>query len=122
MNFICIILAALSIWDYPARHPAHMQLRRHFIAALRAGDAAKMEAICQRGVSLLPDDPTWRYNLACSLAYYENRENAAFDALEKAKTELCKKSDHDLFLLCLHLSQRDPAAVRAAVTVCGNHS
>ena len=84
MNFLCIILAALSIWDYPARHPAHMQLRRQFIAALRAGNAAKMEAICQRGVSLLPDDPTWRYNLACSLAYYENRENAAFDALEKA--------------------------------------
>ena len=44
------------------------------------------------------------------------------DALERAKTELCKKSDHDLFLLCLHLSQRDPAAVRAAVTVCGNQS
>ena len=44
------------------------------------------------------------------------------DALESAKTELCKKSDHDLFLLCLHMSQRDPAAVRAAVTVCGNHS
>ena len=44
------------------------------------------------------------------------------EALEKAKTELCRKSDHDLFLLCLHLSQRDPAAVRAAVTVCGNQS
>ena len=44
------------------------------------------------------------------------------DALERAKTELCKKSDHDLFLLCLHVSQRDPAAVRAAVTVCGNQS
>ena len=84
MNFLCIILAALTIWDYPARHPAHSQLRRHFIAALRAGDAAKMEAICQRGVALLPEDPTWRYNLACSLAYYGNRENAAFDALEKA--------------------------------------
>ena len=44
------------------------------------------------------------------------------DALERAKTELCKKSDYDLFMLCLHVSQRDPAAVRAAVTVCGNQS
>lgn len=44
------------------------------------------------------------------------------DSLERAKTELNRKSDNDLFLMCLHLSQRDPAAVRAAVTVCGNKS
>ena len=43
-------------------------------------------------------------------------------ALERAKTEINRKSDNDLFLLCLNLSQRDPAAVRAAVTVCGNKS
>ena len=43
-------------------------------------------------------------------------------ALENAKTELCRKSDNDLFMLCLHMSQRDPAAVRAAVTICGNQS
>ena len=44
------------------------------------------------------------------------------DSLERAKTEINRKSDNDLFLLCLHMSQRDPAAVRAAVTVGGNHS
>ena len=43
-------------------------------------------------------------------------------ALENAKTELSRKSDNDLFLLCLHMSQRDPVAVRAAVTICGNKS
>lgn len=43
-------------------------------------------------------------------------------AMESAKTELNRKSDNDLFLLCLHTSQHDPAAVRAAVTVCGNKS
>ena len=44
------------------------------------------------------------------------------ESLERAKTEINRKSDNDLFLMCLHLSQRDPAAVRAAVTVCGNKS
>ena len=43
-----------------------------------------MEKACQQGVTLLPEDPTWRYNLACSLAYFDNRKNAALDALEKA--------------------------------------
>ncbi len=54
--------------------------------------------------------------------YGKMEQSLSGSALETAKTELCKKSDHDLFMLCLHLSQRDPAAVRAAVTVCGNQS
>ena len=85
MNAIlCALLAVLSIWDYPARHPLHVRLRQQFMAANRAGNAAEMEKACQQGVTLLPDDPTWRYNLACSLAYFDNRRNAALDALEKA--------------------------------------
>ena len=56
------------------------------------------------------------------LKYLYGKLTLSGDALERAKTELCKKSDHDLFMLCLHLSQRDPTAVRAAVTVCGNQS
>ncbi|MBO7684013.1 MAG: hypothetical protein J6T51_04740, partial [Kiritimatiellae bacterium] len=83
-GLLLALLAVLSIWDYPARHPAHVQLRRQFLAANRAGDAAAMEKACQQGVALLPDDPTWRYNLACSLAYFADRRNAALDALEKA--------------------------------------
>ena len=94
---ICVILAALSIWDYPARHPAHVRLRNQFLAACRKGDAVGMEKACQQGVSLLPDDPTWHYNLACALAYYENRQNAALDALEKA----------------IDLGFRNPKAIRA---------
>ena len=79
-----IVLALLSIWDYPARFPAHDRLRRQFIAAVKEGDTSTMEATCRKGVILLPDDPTWHFNLACSLAYFAKREDEAFDELEKA--------------------------------------
>ena len=84
MNVVCLLLAVLSIWDYPARFPAHDRLRRQFTEALREGDTEIMEESCRKGVKLLPDDPTWHYNLACSLAYFKNRSDEAFDELEKA--------------------------------------
>lgn len=83
MNILFAVIAALSIWDYPARQPTHEKLRRQFMAAMKEGDTPSMTDACRKGVSLLPDDPTWRYNLACSLAYYKNPE-PAFDELEKA--------------------------------------
>lgn len=84
MSLACILLALLSIWDYPARFPAHDRLRRQFVVAVREGDTATMEETCRKGVILLPDDPTWHFNLACALAYFAKRENEAFDELEKA--------------------------------------
>ena len=81
---LCAILASLSIWDYPARAVRHDALRRQFISAMRTGDVAAMLTACQSGVELLPDDPTWRYNLACSLSYFPSRSAEALDALEKA--------------------------------------
>jgi hypothetical protein len=84
MNFVFAILAALSIWDYPARFPEHDRLRRQFTQAVREGDTETMEETCRKGVNLLPDDPTWHYNLACSLAYFPKRSEEAFDELEKA--------------------------------------
>ena len=84
MNIFVILLAVLSIWDYPARQPKHDQLRLEFVSALRRGDTTIMEATCREGVKLLPDDPTWHYNLACSLAYFPKRSDEAFDELEKA--------------------------------------
>lgn len=83
MNLFSLLLAVLSIWDYPVRQPMHERLRDQFIQALREGDTVTMEETCRKGVELLPDDPTWHYNLACSLAYYKNAE-AAFDELECA--------------------------------------
>ena len=84
MNAAVLLLALLSIWDYPARFPEHDRLRRQFVVAVREGDTATMEETCRKGVKLLPDDPTWHFNLACSLAYFANREEAAFDELETA--------------------------------------
>ena len=84
MNALCLLLAVLSIWDYPARFPAHDRLSRQFRVAVREGDTATMEETCRKGVKLLPDDPTWHYNLACSLAYFANRTEEAFDELETA--------------------------------------
>lgn len=84
MNAACILLALLSIWDYPARFPEHSRLCHQFRVAVREGDTATMEETCRKGVRLLPDDPTWHFNLACSLAYFSRREEEAFDELEKA--------------------------------------
>jgi len=82
-TFTCVFLAVLSIWDYPLRQPQHDRLRRQFVAAVREGDPEAMREMCEKGVKLLPDDPTWRYNLACSLAYY-NKPDEALDELEHA--------------------------------------
>jgi len=78
-----ILLATLSIWDYPERQLKHEQLRGQFLQAVKEGDTATMTETCRKGVALLPEDPTWRFNLACSLAYAKDPE-PAFEALEKA--------------------------------------
>ena len=79
----CFFFAVLSIWDYPLRQIQHETLRDQFIVASREGDTKTMVETCKKGVALLPDDPTWHYNLACSLAYFKNQK-PAFDELEKA--------------------------------------
>ena len=78
-----VVLAVLSIWDYPARQQQHELLRAEFVQAVRSADTRKMAEVSRKGVELLPDDPTWAYNLACSLAYRDNPDDA-FDQLEKA--------------------------------------
>ena len=78
-----ILLAVLSIWDYPARQATHERLRAEFVQAVRQGDYGKMATVSRQGVQLLPDDPTWRYNLACALAHGKDRKSA-LETLEKA--------------------------------------
>ncbi len=82
MHFLAL-LAVLSVWDYPARQPRHEMLRAEFIHAVRAGDTKKMEESSRNGTELLPDDPTWAYNLACSLAR-GGKNDDALDQLERA--------------------------------------
>lgn len=81
---LALLLASLSVWDYPARQLRHEELYRQFVAAVSVGDASKMEKACRQGTELLPDDPVWRYNLACSIAHFESRRDEAFDELERA--------------------------------------
>ncbi len=84
MNSIfCAVLAALSIWEYPQRQQRHEILSKEFISAVSAGDSAAMETFSREGATLLPDDPTWRYNYACALARNGKKEEA-LDTLEKA--------------------------------------
>ena len=81
---LAVLFAALSIWDYPARFPEHQRLCRQFGVAMQTHDKRTMEEVCRQGVKLLPDDPTWHYNLACSLARTVRLHDEAFDELEKA--------------------------------------
>ena len=80
----CALLAVLSVWDYPSRQAAHERLRAEYVAAAKEGDVETMAEMCRKGVGLLPDDPVWRYNLACALARGGAGEDEALDALEKA--------------------------------------
>ena len=82
-HILILLLATLSLWDYPARWRNHVVLRNQFVAAFRQGDTETMVETCQKGVNLLPDDPTWHYNLACSLAYMK-KPDSALDELEQA--------------------------------------
>ena len=83
MGVLLAIIAALSIWDYPQRQNEHDRLRRQFVVAVREGDTETMIETSRKGVKLLPDDPTWRFNLACSLSYLADKKQA-LDELEKA--------------------------------------
>ena len=84
MNTLCLLLTALSVWNYPSRQQSHQRLSREFTGAVAVLDIPRMESVAARGVALLPEDPTWRFNHACALAYMKGREEEAFDELERA--------------------------------------
>ena len=73
----------VGLYDYPRLHVPHTILRVQLMQAVRTGNITNMEAVCRKGLELMPGDATWQYNLACALAYRE-KPDAALDALEKA--------------------------------------
>ena len=81
--FVCLLLATLSVWDYPQLQFRHENLRARYVAVSKAGAVDEMERIAREGTELLPEDPVWRYNHACALAYGKDHE-AALDELERA--------------------------------------
>ena len=76
-------VSAGDVFDMPRIFPQHRQMQQQFIQAFRAGKTAEMEEICRAGIELMPNDPTWQYNLACSLAYRADKREA-LAALDKA--------------------------------------
>ena len=74
---------APSVYDMPRLWPHHCQLRQELIGAIRRGDIQTMEATCRAALEIMPTDATWRYNLACALAYRE-KPDLALAELDKA--------------------------------------
>ena len=72
-----------GLFAMPALHPVHRQLVVQFKKALAAKDYKAMLAISTKAVEVLPEDATWRYNLACSLAR-EGKPREALKELEKS--------------------------------------
>ncbi|MBQ7189629.1 MAG: hypothetical protein IJR99_09470 [Kiritimatiellae bacterium] len=72
-----------SFWKMPQLHSKHQDLQQQLMQVVRNGNTEAMEKICRAGVELLPMDATWRYNLACALAYRKDKTEA-LDTLERA--------------------------------------
>ena len=64
----CEVCAVTNVFEYPLVYPKHQQLAGDFQQGMRQRDLAEMEHACRAGVALLPENPVWRYNLACTLA------------------------------------------------------
>lgn len=74
---------AADVFSMPQVFPRHQRLVMEFQRAIRAGSAEDMEAIARAGTALLPEDPTWRYNLACALSV-QMKTDEALEVLERA--------------------------------------
>lgn len=83
MAFAVGAQAATNVFEMPLIYQKHLQLQQQLVRSVRAGKTEEMEAACREGVALLPQDPTWQYNLACALAYRANKD-AALAALDRA--------------------------------------
>ena len=88
LSVLCTAVRAVDpepvgLYDYPRLHMQQSFLRVQLMQAVRTGNITNMEAICRRGLALMPGDATWQYNLACALAYRATPD-AALDALELA--------------------------------------
>ena len=104
-------LPPYSLFAMPVLHPVHRELVAHFKRALADQDYAKMHAISAKAVEILPEDATWRYNLACSLAR-TGRPREALDALEKAVRLGFTNADAIAADTDLATLRRDPAFAR----------
>ena len=106
----------VGLYDYPRLHMRQSILRVQLMQAVRAGNITNMEAVCRQGLSLMPGDATWQYNLACALAY-RTTPDAALDALElavKAGFRNAQAIENDSDLKRISSNARFKAIVRMA--------
>ena len=92
--------AATNVFEMPLIYQKHVQLQQQLVQTVRAGKTDEMEAVCRAGVALMPQDPTWQYNLACALAYRANKDEA-LSALDRAielgfRDDVAIAADNDL--------------------------
>ncbi len=92
--------AVTNVFEYPLVFRRQQQLSAECQLAIRRRDYAEMERVCRAGAALLPENPTWRYNLGCALAR-QGRSSEAFAALNRAldlgfRDESLLGSDADL--------------------------
>ena len=105
-----------GLYDYPRLHAQQSFLRVQLMQAVRTGNITNMEAVCRRGLVLMPGDATWQYNLACALAYRATPD-AALDALElavKAGFRNAQAIENDSDLKRISSSARFKAIVQLA--------
>ena len=79
------VWASTNVFEMPLIFPRHVQLQQQLKQSVRAGKIDEMEAASRAGVALMPNDPTWQYNLACALAYRAQKDEA-LAALDRAIT------------------------------------
>lgn len=116
-----IAAAATDVFELPALQDRFMALKRDMMTAMQARDNRAMEEACRAGRALLPEDPTFAYNLACALALQGQRD-AALDALREAitlgfrdvahmrrDTDLTALRTHPAFEAVLKQAERPPA-------------
>ena len=75
--------AVTNVFEYPLVFRKHQQLTGEFQQAMRRKDLTDMERACRTGVALLPENPVWRYNLACALTL-QKRTSEALETLDRA--------------------------------------
>jgi len=75
--------AGANVFTMPALYDRFAAIKSDMIQAIQAKDHAAMEDACRAGRALLPEDPTFAYNLACALAL-QGKEREALDTLRTA--------------------------------------
>ena len=56
-SFCCALLAAVSVFDYPALQPQHEAYKAQMLQSIRSSDALGMRMACMKAVEVFPEDP-----------------------------------------------------------------